>query len=317
MSFIFLNKSIDGSIKTMVNAKYLPEWGEDGAMYYKLIIDEHGVAQIPAVRVAKAELAAIRLDQYNDNVRTMHHAVRQLLRVLAENDSKPDDLEYNLFKAYKASKNQEFVDFAKHLSDDIDRRKVFLTLEQLMGEADGKYDNLVTEGKWKAQPGPKDIKILALQAQLEKYKQGGNKSNPSPVNRSNKKSERRPLSDASYPPWKLVPPGPGEPKSKIMEIPTKSGGTTQRKHHWCTPHRDGKGLWCTHTASECRLAGHNANKKSKAPDNRTQSYSKPKLVANNAAIVGPDDSPIRMPWHANADYPHNRDRDQISEDEDE
>jgi hypothetical protein len=65
------------------------------------------------------------------------------------------------------------------------------------------------------------------------------------------------------------------------------------------------------------LAGHNANKKSKAPDNRTQLYSKPKLVANNAAIVGPDDSPIRMPWHANADYRHDRDRDQISKDEDE
>jgi hypothetical protein len=195
-------------------------------------------------------------------------------------------------RAYKKSPSMEFVQFANSIANDLAKNPSSLTIENLMGLMNQKFDEIVAEGEW-TNTSSDAATILALTAALKTEQDRNKRASSAPREKgARKKKARKVVTDADYPPWKLIPPSKGEPKSKFMDVPIKGGATENKEHHWCQVHRDGKGLWCTHTPKECQMAKKRKESKptdqrsSKKPKgNRSQSSTpQPQLVSNHVTF---------------------------------
>ena len=289
MLYNFLRRSIDGPLKTHVSNRMTTYKENDGPLYYK-IIHEHevGLANTAAVRISKNKLRSMTLGGYNNDVKNMHHAIRAELLILAANGDTPDNMQHILLNAYKNSSNSEFQQFANHVSNDLDNGAV-MDIPTLMERAATKYDGLVAEGKWAGDK--RDAQILALNTQIRELKgnAGGSRG------RQNNPNKSRTVDDSKIPAWKKVAPGEGEPPTKFMQAKNRDGSSVNKEHFWCSVHRDGKGLWCTHNPKDCKMQqGQNSPGKrnpvtpepnSASKHNNNRSSKKPKLVSNNATIA--------------------------------
>jgi hypothetical protein len=272
--------------------------GEDGPALYKLIIEHvQGVATAATIRLTQENLRKISLASYNNSVRDMHHAVHELNLTLTANSAVPEDMQHILLAAYKRSTNADFQQFACRTSDDIDYHDLVITTKLLMSKAEAKFDSLVAEGKWTVASKDSEA-IVALQAAF----QARDKPKHNHQHSKREPKERRVLQDKDYPPWKLIPPSKGEPKAKFVSISNKDGSQVNKEHHWCPVHRDGKGLWCTHTPSECKMMaaqkrkadGNSSNKRDRSRDKAKPAGShkrtnfaapKPQLVSNHVTLT--------------------------------
>jgi hypothetical protein len=293
--FNCLNASITGAIKTHVAMKIADNTIQhDGPTLFKIILTHtSGLANMAAVRNAKAKLRTIQLASFNGNVRQMHASINTQLLILASNQTKPEDMMHILLTAYKKTVNPEFQQFACRISDAYDDGTPF-DVPELMAKAESKYDALVAELTWNTNDvnnrrngKPKDnqaAQILALQAKLDHFTK--NKTKSPATGKKPKINGKISENIKKYQPWKLIPPKGDEPKSKFETVKTKDGSEQSLEHHWCIVHNDGKGLWCQHKPEDCKLAA-NIKAKRGSADGATANPSptkKPRLVANFATI---------------------------------
>jgi hypothetical protein len=215
----------------------------------------------------------INLDSYmnvvDSNIRLFNQYVKINSEGLKARGESNDDLMVNLFRGYMQAMDQEFVKYIKDKKNSYDEG-ADIDADRLMELALNKYENLVTEGQWRALT-PADEKLEALNATVDKLKdenlrlskslktkqqkgkgdqESKNKNKPKKKPNKNKKRQNEDMS------WKKKPPKEGEPTTKQVQNNT---------WHWCLDHL----AWVLHHPSECRLAQERAkNNKSTANQQR-------------------------------------------------
>ena len=299
MLFHFLWGSIGGALKTNVQVNFANRTiGEDGPALYKLIIEHvQGVATAATVRLNQENLRKITLSAYNNNVRSMHHAVHEIHLTLKANDAVPEDMQHILLNAYKRCPNQEFQQFANRLADSIDDG-ITCTIPALMAKAEAKYDVLYAENKWNASDGAAEI--LALHAEFNKYKKKyeDSRGNNKPKGQTpKKKTPKMPVPDEDLPTWKKTPPTNTDSPYKMVSVPDKTGAMVNLMHWWCQIHRNNQGMWCTHDPKECIMTkrateqgkrtpkGPPAGKRDNKRGRTAHPNAKPHLVSNNVSFT--------------------------------
>jgi hypothetical protein len=145
----------------------------------------------------------------------------------------------NVFLAYAAVEDDDFVSYIKMKKNQWEEGSFTLTLAGLLLNAENHYKMRIQQESWMAR-SKKDEEITALKALLNnKEGENGNKSN----NGTKKKTgEERLKEDKEKNPWKYVPPRDNEPKSKHVN---------NAIWHWCTKHNRWKG----HTDATCHGVG--------------------------------------------------------------
>jgi len=180
-----------------------------------------------------------------------HHKVQCLRqgldRLLDGQGGTTHDLLANLFKAYKAISNLEFVSYI-HKKEDEYKEGVNINTDTLMLQADNKFKTMCQAQTWNA-PSPKEEKILAFETQIQKLckekkkpkqqegtKKGIDKDGTKKGKRNKKKEGVK---------WMKVPPADAN-KDKPKTINGK-------QYFWCTKHAK----WARHIMSTCQGKGLN------------------------------------------------------------
>ena len=173
------------------------------------------------------------------------YVTSQIEQLAARGESSSDIL-INVFTAYLAVPDKKFVEYVEKQKDRFDEGED-ITYKKLMQVALIKFKDRKRSDKWQA-PSAEEEQILALTAQIgdlkkeksalaDKAKKGGSKNK-----QGDGKKAREAAKMAERYAWKLVPPEPGEPKTKEVNGKT---------YHFCMHHNDGKGAWVIHHPDKC------------------------------------------------------------------
>ena len=107
--------------------------------------------------------------------------VKDLIDSLTARGETTQDLLANLFKAYKAVSDREFVSYIRKKEDEYEEG-VNVDTDTLMLQADNKFKIMREAKTWNA-PSPEEEKILALETQIQKLR----KEKKKPKNEGGKK----------------------------------------------------------------------------------------------------------------------------------
>jgi hypothetical protein len=256
----------------------------DGLLMFRMIV---GLAQIDTratVSVVRNNLTRLdtKVVELEDNITSLNEFVKSQMAILRARGETTNDLLTNLFKGYRAVKDQSFLRFVERLQDDYNRGQD-ITPETLMEEAENKYKSLVQEDSWK-QPTDQDRQIVALTAQLEKLqktkniKRDGKKDDGDNKKGKNKGNKRNNKKDKNN---KWRPPDQDE----------KQPRTINGKEYWYCPNhgKDNKhSRWVNHKPEVCRSKPEEDKDKDKKDNNETQNKNQLK-VASMAVLCDEDD----------------------------
>jgi hypothetical protein len=205
------------------------------------------------VTVIRTRLSSLdtKIVELQDNIPELNVFIKTQTQGLEARGEKTDDLLVNLFKAYKACGDEEFVGWVK-FKENAYNEGAPLTPIELMSLADNKYKTQFESGQW-MQTTKSQKRIVALTAQvtsLSAKKPDGkmpyNKGKYQPkVKGFDKKKKGGKGSDKDYQ-WTKVGPMAGQPTKKDVN----------GKHfRWCTYHDDkgSGGKWVTHTLAACKV----------------------------------------------------------------
>ena len=224
-----------------------------------------------------------KIADVQDNILELNQFVKTQQAGLVARGERTDDLLVNLFKAYKACGNEEFVRWVKTKEDGYNEGTNF-TPEELMTLADSKYTSLLDDGSWLTHTSDKK-KIVAMAAQLESLKTksttqktDNKKGSKGKKDSKGKKGKKGGGKDKSA--WYYQAPAAGQPiKNKVGD----------KDFHWCIHHEDGKGKWVRHTLADCEIRkALEAKNKAKGTSNTEASGSQMK-VAGMVAVLPEDD----------------------------
>lgn len=225
----------------------------DGLLYFKAIIKTASVDTRATTTTLRNKLASLdhHMQEVSSNVSTFIVDVKSWQQSLLARGETTNDLMVNVFRGLKACSDTTFVRYITRKEDDYNEGQD-VTVDALLDLAGNKYESLIEAGEFN-QPTDEQKKIVALTAQLEKlgktsksFAQNKDKKSGKPSKdgqqKSTKKNGKKETSNkdksSSYPAWKLIPPGAGDPHTKVVNGKT---------YHWCKYHN----MWTIHKASEC------------------------------------------------------------------
>jgi hypothetical protein len=229
-----------------------------GPLFLKVLIRESHIDTRATVRHLRAKIASMgkHFATIKYDVTEFNRHVRDLMDQLASRGEQSEDLLANLFEAYRSAPDKRFVQYIEMKINAYDEGEDIQALE-LMQLAQNKYKVLVDEKKWAA-PTKEEEKIVALEAQLAKYKTH-NKSNNNIRNSSSKQhnsnsrqnnrnsNNRNNTYNNNKPHWMTKPP-PNADRNKPKTI-------NDIEYWWCPHHKS----WGQHKPSECRKKNYNSN----------------------------------------------------------
>ena len=241
-----------GKLKVLAETdQYTINGTPSGSLFFKLLMQKAIVDTRATASHLRENLT--NLDTYittiDSNIQLFNQYVKVNREGLRARGESTDDLMINLFKGYMNAADRDFVEYIKLKKDQYDEGGE-IDAEQLMTLALNKYENLLTENKWKAL-SPEQEQLVALSAQFDKLKDENLrlskaiKSNKKPKGNENKsqsskkKKSKGKANDTKWA-WKKVPPKEGERKTKVLN---------DRTYHWCETHL----AWGEHTNEECKL----------------------------------------------------------------
>jgi len=139
-----------------------------GTAYLKILIWEANVETRSMVMHIQAKLSA--LDTYiltiGCDITKFNAYIKDLIDSLVARGETTNDLLANLFKAYKAISNREFVTYICKKEDEYEEG-MDINTNALMLLADNKFKTFRQANTWNA-PSPEEEKILALKSQIQK-----------------------------------------------------------------------------------------------------------------------------------------------------
>ena len=150
-----------------------------------------------------------------------------MFQLSARGEDAPDTL-VHLFRAYKSTPNNDFVQYIKHKESMFEEAEIDMTPQKLMGLALTKFNTLKEQLQW-TQDERANEEIVSLKAEIESLKQQ-NKRKWEQTKQSKKKDERFA--------WK-------EKKIAGNDVLLRNNKTYQ----WCPYHM----AYTLHWPGECRL----------------------------------------------------------------
>lgn len=257
--FVCLSNSLTeaGRLKVLAETeRYTINGHKSGSLFFKLLMKKAVIDTRATANHYRMNL--INLDSYmsvvDSNIQLFNQYVKINRDGLKSRGQHYDDIMINLFRGYMHAMDQEFVRYIKDKKDQYDDG-ADMDEDRLMELALNKYENLVTEGKWRAL-SPADEKLEALNATVDKLKdlnlrlskslkakqqKGKGDKDAKGKDKAKKKSNKNKKRQNEDMSWKKKPPKEGEPTSKKVQ---------DKMWYWCLDHL----AWVMHEPSECRLA---------------------------------------------------------------
>jgi len=221
-----------------------------GILLLKVVVRESYIDTNATTTYIRDQLSS--LDEYlpmiDYDIGKMNLHVQSLLEALNARGETTTDLLTNLFKGYKAARDEKFVEYIEKKEEYYEEGND-LGANELMSLAKTKWSIRKQKHLWNA-PSQQEEKILALEAKVKKLEsQRSNKktqnftSNKGGALTSTLSSQSQSQGDATssrtYDPWMFVPPEDGETQPKIVAT---------KPFWWCTKHNK----WCRHTTEKCK-----------------------------------------------------------------
>ncbi len=153
-----------------------------------------------------------------------------------------NDLLANLFKAYKAVSDQEFITYIRKKEDKYEEGAE-IKPDVLMLLTDNKFKTFRQAETWNA-PSPEEEKILALESQIQKLQKEKKKPKQQEKKGEDKNGTKKgKKKKKDGPKWMQVPPAEAD-KDKPKTIKGKT-------YYWCAKHAK----WAGHLTSTCQGKG--------------------------------------------------------------
>jgi hypothetical protein len=169
------------------------------------------------------------------DVKAFHHYVETQVASLAAHGIICSELVTNLFTAYFAVKDDEFLQFVRLHYFQYEQSPNVTNATTLMASVENHYYRRLAENSWHPTISKSDKeKIIALETTIAEMK--ADKDKEKPKERSNKRDRDNEGKWA----WKRIAPKQGKPSTFVR------GNKT---YHWCHKHR----MWTIHTPEECTL----------------------------------------------------------------
>lgn len=219
----------------------------------KVIIRESHVDTNATTATIRQRLST--LDTYlptvGHDISKLNDHVMLLTESLTARGEQTNDTLVNLFKAYMAASDKEFVGYIKRKYEGyIDGTLQELTYERLMLLARNKWQHMVDEDTWNA-PSAEEEKIIALRAEMSNFKKSlGNKGHPQKDKPNIPRATGTKSNRKVKPEWFKIAPV-GDKKRKPRQWNNKDWW-------WCAPETGGKcaGNWRIHKPSACEGTAH-------------------------------------------------------------
>jgi hypothetical protein len=244
-----------------------------GPLLLKLIISKAHVDSRATVTYIRTSLTKLddKMTELDSNIESFNFFVKAQVKNLAARGESSSDLLINLFSGYKMANDAEFLDFIRRKENDYEEGKD-ITTANLMEDSATKYRARKLTGKWSA-PTKEQEQILALTAQVEKFKSSGHKSKPKATSSKTKTSSGNQSSKTKAPrqgewAWKDVMPKEGEPVTKEFK--------GKHYHIGCKFHEN---RWVCHTTEECSKNPANADAASAAAASAASAADAPTTTA--------------------------------------
>ena len=190
--------------------------------------------------------------------------VRKQMGRLHAREQEAVDLQYYLWKAYKAAPDEEFVIYIKDLKSQCDDGRATFTAEELMVRAENKYEArlLDEENAW-GKPTEDQEKIVAMTAEINSLKKerksnttaksakpkATNKTQPAKKSQPKKSKDQKKKTGDKWA-WKNKPPKDSDSKENNEYVKTFEN----KKYYWCSNHNNGVGMWTLHHPNDCEAS---------------------------------------------------------------
>ena len=240
-----------------------------GVLLYKIIVREAHIdtnATATSIRTQMSELDEYMV-QIGSDITAFNQHVKALIDGLAARGQTSNDLLVNLFKAYKAAGDDEFVRYINDKESRYDENDLTLTVPSLMNLADTKYKILNEKKLWKAKT-PEQENIVALQGEVSQLKKTVKFAKDAITKKktpTKHKTQKQTPGKKQKPNWLLKNERPAD--ADLHKERTWNGNP----YHFCCKETGGKcnGVWRVHKPAECRgTAKDNKEKKSKKDEKR-------------------------------------------------
>jgi hypothetical protein len=226
------------------------------ALYYKAIMGHSNVDTLATISLTRHMLSSldVKMIDLNSNISDFNIYVSELRNKLTQYGATSEDTLVNLFRGYKAARDNSFVDYIKKIERDYQYGNETITVDQLMTKALTAYQVEVERGNWGALSEDQQM-IVAMQSELKQLKdsklqldtnkgKGKGKDKEKGKGKGKGKSKKSNNQDNSKnDAWKEKAPRNGANLTK-----THDGKT----YYWYKNHRDGKGKWVLHKLEDCR-----------------------------------------------------------------
>lgn len=224
-------------------SKFVVNDESDGLLYFKVIV---GLAQVDTratVTVIRTSLSSLdtKIVELQDNIIELNQFVKTQMDGLEARGETTDDLLVNLFKAYHACGDADFITWIKSKENDYNEGRTNFTPQDLMSLADNKYKGQLEAGKW-MQTSTAQKRIVAMAAQIESLVKAG--AAAAAVKRPDA-SPKRDRKNKGWD-WLDICPTAGQPTEKDVD----------GKHfRWCVYHtqKGTGGKWVQHTLADCKI----------------------------------------------------------------
>lgn len=215
-----------------------------GAAYLKILIREANVNTRSMVMHIQAKLSA--LDSYiltiNCDITKFNAYIKDLIDSLTARGEMTNDLLANLFKAYKAISDREFITYIRKKEDEY-KEGAEIKPDALMLLADNKFKTFRQAETWNA-PSPEEEKILALETQIQKLRKEKKKPKQQEKKGEDKNGTKKgKKKKKDGPKWMQVLPADAD-KDKPKTVKGKT-------YYWCAKHAK----WAGHLTSACQGKG--------------------------------------------------------------
>ena len=267
--------------------KFVVQETNDGLLYFKVIVGLAHIDTRATVMVIRTRLSSLdtKLVELQDNIIELNQFVKTQTDGLEARGETTEDLLVNLFKAYKACGDEEFLSWTKKKEDDYNEG-TNITPEQLMVLADNKFKTLTESGAW-MQKSRAQKRIVALAAQVQTLERGTQAKKPEPKKPWTGNKAKTPYKGKGKPnankdkgwAWMTTAPAAGQPKEKDM---------AGKHYRWCTYHNENGsgGKWVQHALADCKvkleLEAQGKHKSHEPPKNQMK-------VAGMVAVLPEDD----------------------------
>lgn len=264
-----------------------------GVLLLKVLVRESHIDSNATATSIRTQMA--KLDEHmveiGSDIPSFNLHVKELISSLAARGETSTDLLVNLFNAYKAAGDEEFVKYITDKESRYDEGSIEMTIPTLMELASNKYKILVLKKKWKAKTKDQES-IIALQSQLSDLKKklrdtskvAGRKNDKQDAKTKNKKTDTS--TKKQKPQWlaKNEPPNDADLK--------KGRSWNGKTYYYCSPKTGGKcpGHWNIHRPSDCE--GKRGAKRMSPGDDKDKDQRKLKLAKAMVARMDKHDDPM-------------------------